>query len=76
MRAANGGWVASKLKNEPAKASPKNMWLTSWAWASRIREPSGQAADLLRAPGDAARIAGELDRRSVGQVLASGSPPP
>ncbi len=47
---SSGGCVAKRLKNEPAKASPKNMWLISSAWPSRIREPSARPPIFFSAP--------------------------
>ncbi len=50
IRATSGGCVAKRFSSEPAKASPKNMWLISSAWASRIREPSARPPIFFSAP--------------------------
>ncbi len=50
IRSSSGGCVAKSRKNDPAKASPKNMWLISSAWASRIREPSASPPIFFSAP--------------------------
>ena len=68
MRPSSGGCVAKRLKIDPAKASPKNMWLISWAWASRMREPSASPPIFFSA-GQPGRVAGELHAGGVGQEL-------
>ncbi len=42
--------MAKKFNSEPAKASAKNMWLHSSAWASLIREPAASPPIFFSAP--------------------------
>ena len=70
MRSASGGWVAP----EAAEIGLEGLGDEEVADLAGVRvdhgATEGVAADLLEGAGDAARVAGELHSRGIGEKLA------